>query len=204
MPRGKKADANGAPAPKGAAPATGSNELTDDQRQALFFNHKRAYEASLAKKKEADAAFKNVCKLAKAELGDDAVKSIKDAILLDSPEGEAQLQAEIVRVMRIARWMNIPFGAQPDMFSDFSDPRPATERARAEGKKSGMEGLVCKPPYAPTLPQADEWTEGWREGQRAIFSIQKTADGDVFDASDEERRQVAAQAPDFVAADTAH
>jgi ribosome modulation factor len=156
-----------------------SEALTDDQNQALFFSHKRAYEAALAKKKEAAAAFLKVCKLAKSELGDDAVLSIKDAILLDTDEGEAKLRADLERQLRIARWMNVPFGQQAELFSDANDRRPATERARAEGKKAGMEGLAMKPPYHTALPQFDQWVEGWHEGQAAIFAITKPKDAEA-------------------------
>lgn len=149
-------------------------ELTDEQSQALFFQHKRHYETALAKKKETDAAFRNVCKQAKAELGADAVLSIKDAILLESEDGDAKLRAEIERQLKIARWMNMPFGQQAELFTDASDPRPATERAYAEGKKAGMEGLPNKPPHAPDVPQFKEWARGWQEGQAAIFNIGKT------------------------------
>ena len=158
-----------------------ASDLTDDQRQALFFSWKRKYETALAKKRESDSALKLVAKQAKAELGDDAVKSIKDAILLDTEEGDALLRAEIERVMRVARWMNIPFGSQAELFTDFTDRRPAVDRARAEGKKAGMEGLPMKPPYANTLPQFDQWVEGWHEGQTAIFNIQRTQDAEIFD-----------------------
>lgn len=187
------------PTEKTAAPANaGKNELTDDERQALFFQHKKKYETALAKKKEADAAFKNACKLAKAECGADAVASIKDAILLDSEDGEKKIRADIERQLRVARWMNVPFGQQAELFTDFTDRTPAVDRARAEGKKAGMEGQTMKPPYANTLPQFDQWVEGWHEGQKAIFAIQRAKDAEAFDqADDEHRRELAGQKPDF-------
>ena len=193
MARRKKRKSNGAEPDAEAAEAVAeseasighNSELTDEQRQALFFSHKRNYEAALAVKKAADADFKNTCKLAKSELGDDAVASIKDAILLDTDEGEAKLMAAMERQMRVARWMNVPFGQQTDLFTDFTDPRPATERARAEGKTAGMQAAPRSPPYDQTVPQFSEWMDGYEEGQRAIFDIQKRADAELFKGDDD-------------------
>lgn len=174
MPRGKrKADG------EASANGIGHNgptkvELTDEQRQALFFQHKRGYQNALAKKKEQDAAFKNACKQARAELGRDVIKSIKLAIDLESEGGDEVLRAEIERQLEVARWMNLPFGQQAELFTDVTDPRPATERAFSEGKKAGMEGRPNKPPHAPDVPQYKEWIRGWQEGQAAIFKIGKT------------------------------
>ncbi len=91
-------------------PGPGHNsQLTDEQLQVLVFQHKKEYAAALAKKKEADAALKNVCKKAKAELGAGAVDDIKLAIELDSDEGQARLREEMDRKARVAggsAWMS--------------------------------------------------------------------------------------------------
>jgi hypothetical protein len=51
-----------APAANGPVPHDHNSqrpeEMTDEQRQALFFNHQKAYAKALAEKKEADADFK--------------------------------------------------------------------------------------------------------------------------------------------------
>jgi ribosome modulation factor len=163
-----------------------SGELTDDQRQALFFQHKRHYENALADKKTTDADFKNVCKRAKAELGPSAVAEIKDAILLDTEEGEAQIKADIERKLRVARWMAVPLGQQADLFGQ-PDRSDAKERAFAEGKRAGYEGKVCKAPFDPSVPQHDAWIEGWQVGQKELFNIQKKRDGAIFDSADQPR-----------------
>ena len=165
----------------------GHNAMTDDQLAALFFMHKKSYSAALAAKKETDAAFRNCCKLAKSELGEDAVDSIKDAILLETEEGEAKIKARIERQLRVARWMAVPFGNQSDLFSDVADRTPAVDRAHAAGKRAGMEGAPNKPPHDPSVPQFDAWMEGWSAGQAAIFNIQRERDAGMFeeDAADE-------------------
>lgn len=88
---------NGDAAKTVADPKVGHNggpkiELTEEQRQALFFNqHLPKYKAALAQKKAADAHLKNVCKIAKAELGDTVIGDIKLAIEAETPEGEAAM-----------------------------------------------------------------------------------------------------------------
>lgn len=159
-------------------------DLTDADLEALAFQHKKSYSAALATKKAADAALKNVCKLAKAELGADAVDTIKDMIALETEEGEAKLKAKIERQLRAARWMAVPLGNQAELFGDVIDRTPAIERARAEGRRVGMEGGDKKPPYDQTVPQHDAWMAGWDDGQASIIRVQKLRDDAVFDAGD--------------------
>lgn len=155
-----------------------SAEMTEQQKQALAIQHKKHYQASLARKKEADADFKNVCKRAKAEVGDDAVDLIKDMILLETEEGEAKIKAGIERQKRAALYMAAPLGAQ---FSMFEDRTPAVDRAREEGVRDGMEGKTLHPPYDPGTEQFQSYQDGWHQGQAAIFDIQKLEDASAFD-----------------------
>lgn len=159
-------------------------DLTEDQRQALAFSHKRQYEAALAKKKAADAEFKNACKRIKAELGDEGVDLIKDMILIATEEGEAKIRAAMERQMRAARYMAAPLGAQFEMFD--ADRTPAVDRARAEGRRDAMAGEALVNPYDSSVPQADAYAEGWHEGQKAAIEAQKVADGALFDAAERE------------------
>jgi hypothetical protein len=144
-------------------------DLTDDEKRALLLQHKRHYQEALADKKAADATLKNVCKKAKAECGKDAVADIKDAILMEEPNGRAAIEAEIERKHRIARWMGLPVGAAPSMFED-TDRRPAVDIAYDNGKGAGMAGAVAQPPYDPSVPQYQRWMEGWHDGQEILAS----------------------------------
>jgi hypothetical protein len=160
-------------------PALGHNQLSDADKQALFFSWKKQYVAALAKKKAADAELKNVAKKAKAELGDDAVDSIKDAIALESEDGEAIIKAAIERQLRVARWMAVPFGSQGDMFGE-PDRTPGVDRAFAEGRRDGLDGKTLNNPYASDLPQSERYATGWHDGQKAIFNIKAPVeDGDL-------------------------
>ncbi|MFG1417198.1 hypothetical protein V5F38_05215 [Xanthobacter sp. V0B-10] len=158
----------------GAPPAAGHNQLTEEQREALFFQHKKKYEQFLAAKKKADAELKNACKLAKSEVGDDAVERIKYAIELESEEGEARLKERIARQMEVARWMGLPVGAQSELFGD--DRTPAEDKAYAEGKRAGMAGNERRPPnYDASSPQAQAWLRGYDAGQEVNRSLMADA-----------------------------
>lgn len=163
--RGKRAEK---PEPKanGETPGIGHNGLTDDQRAALTFDHKKKYEAALAAKRLADAALKQVCKVAKGDLGADAVADIKLMVELATDEGEAKLKADMERRLKVARWMGMPFGSQSDMFGE--DRTPAVDRAFALGKKAGLAGETMQPPHAPETEQHRRWVEGFHEGQAVI------------------------------------
>lgn len=152
-----------------------SGDLSDVDRKALTFQHKRLYEKALAAKKAADADFKNACKLARAELGDDGVVLIKDMIALESDDGEEKIKAAIDRQRRAAEYMGLPLGAQLTLF-DEPDRTPAVDRARAEGQRDGMQGKSLANPYAPELEQHSAYAEGWHAGQKAIFNIKPMQD----------------------------
>lgn len=148
-PKGSKNRKNGAAETKSEAPppnagsVPGHNakppELTDDQRAALTFQHKTKYQEALTKKREYARQFLQVCKLAKSELGDDAVLTIKDMIDLDTEEGEAKLKSAVDRQMRAARWMGMAVGSAPSMFEEV-DRTPLDDREFARGKRDGLAG----------------------------------------------------------------
>lgn len=154
----------------GTGPGIGHNALTDDQRHALTADHAKKYETSLAAKKAADKAFKDICKRAHADLGDSAVLDIKDMLAASTPEGEkalvARIQAEEERQKKIARWLGLAPGTEPSMFDD--DRTPAVDRAFADGKRVGLAGGNCAPPHAPDTAQAAKWLEGFHEGQAVL------------------------------------
>lgn len=144
-----------------------NSELTEDERRALLFQHVASYEQALATKKAADAAIKNVCKLAKAELGKSATDEIKEVIALKEPGGEAALREKIERQLKVARYVNAPLGHQ---FSFAEDMRPAVDQAFEQGKIRGLQGGDMTPPYDPSLPQYQRWLEGWHAGQDILTS----------------------------------
>lgn len=155
-----------------------SNELTDEEQQTLFLMHKREYEAALAAKKKADAEFKNTCKLAKSELGKHAVAMIKDAIALETEAGEEDIQADIERKLKVARWMAVPLGSQMEMFEDRT---PAVDRAKAEGLRDGKAGKPFTTEHQRGTEQFEAYSDGYAAGQKAIFAIQRKEDAELFE-----------------------
>lgn len=190
MGRTRRTKANGDDANADTAAERGKNsELTEDERRALLFQHVSAYQAALAAKKTADANIKNVCKIAKADLGKGAVADIKDIILLREPGGEQELREEIERKLRVARYVNAPAGYQ---FSFAEDMRPAVDQAFEAGKIQGLDGGDMAPPYDPTLPQYQRWLEGWHAGQEVLSSdFRKKISGDAPPPPDSDELRVA-------------
>ena len=159
MGRKKKTDL--APADGTTPPPATHNGLSDDDLQVLTFQHKRAYEGALALKKKHDADFKNVCKKAKAELGKNAVETIKIMIELETDEGELEIKGRIERAMQAARWMGASLGTQFTLFGDTGD----TVKEFEEGKRVGLAGDPCKPPFDGSSPAYQKWINGWHRGQ---------------------------------------
>lgn len=195
MARGKRAESTPKPkkqknkATTEADPGLGHNgpaELTDDQRFALTAVHKAAYAKALETKKTADAALKQVCKIAKAELGATAVDDIKDLIALDTPEGEAAHKAKVDRMVKVARWMGLPVGTQGSIF-DPVDRQPAEDKAHAEGKRHGLAGDRQQNPHSPGTPQYQKYLDGFHDGQAVLakgIRPMPPAEADELDALD--------------------
>lgn len=138
--------------------------LTEEQRQALHWQHLKSYERALKLKKDADAAFKNACKIIKADGGN--VNAIKLTISLQTPEGESAFRARMEMEAEVAKWNGV--GVQVDMFSD--ERQPSVDKARADGKRAGLKGETAKPPHAPETEQFRQWMEGYYEGQSVLTS----------------------------------
>lgn len=162
----------------GSTPDVGHNsktELTDEQKQALFFHHRRLYDGRLSAKKAADAEFKNACKLIKSEGG--SVADIKLSISLEADGGEEAMQQSIQDQLRVARWMGAALGTQFSMF-DATDRAPATEKAFNEGKRAGMAGETAKTPAGYTGEAEQQWLAGHAKGQEVLMStLPLTKDG---------------------------
>src|ERR1019366_1204385 len=156
------------------APRTNS-DLTEDERRALHFRHCSEYERALDIKKKADAGIKNVGKRIKAE--SDSVAKCKQTIQARSPQGEAELRAEIEQTAEVLRWSGVQVGETAEMFAD---RRPGEEAALEHGKIAGLRGERASPPHDPGTPAHDQWMAGWHVGQAGLMtSFEKIpAEGD--------------------------
>jgi hypothetical protein len=146
-------------------PASATHEgLTDDQRRALFYFHIQKYEVALAKKKAADADFKNACKLSRSEMGADAITRFKLAIQLRTEEGIEEVKAQMHSEMEVARWVNARLGMQLELFEEGNERELAFE----DGKVAGLAGSPRKPPAELAKDEAQSWLKGYGEGQKVL------------------------------------
>lgn len=167
-PRGSKKAAptsDGRPATTEHNKAKAATDLTDEQMHALTAHHAAAYEKALAVKKDGDAKFKNVCKLAKG----DGVKvtAIKKFIDAETPEGQARIKLDVEESARIARWKSADLGFAFKLW-DIDDTN-----SFQRGKEHGVAGAPCK---SPAGLDPVEYARGWQEGQRIKLSSIKKFD----------------------------
>lgn len=137
--------------------------LTDEQLEALTASHVEAYSKALTRKKEADAALKNVCKVAKSE--GVLLADIKAYIDAGTEEGQERLTEQAVRFMRVARWRGFPLGHQAGLFDETPASTPA--RSFTLGKEAGLAGKTL---FVPTNCNIEEFTRGWHEAQHSMLS----------------------------------
>lgn len=143
----------------------GPPPMTFGQRRDLAFQHKHQYSHLLARKKEADAVFKNRCKLIRSDLGKDGVDLIKAMILLGTDQGELLMKQGIAVQLEAAQYEGANIGSQLEMFGP--SPGEAIEIARGEGRKAGKQGKPAKPPYDPG-DQFQAWLQGHGEGNAEL------------------------------------
>lgn len=151
--------------------------LTDDELHALTLHHKKQYESALATKKKAASSFLEVTKKIKAELGSAGLLDIKDMLSSESEDDfEEKIQSELERKARLARWLGLDVGTQIDLFGESSGVKPPlAERAYEDGKRAGLAGEICKPPFDTGGEGHQKYVEGWHFGQSIKASqIKKT------------------------------
>lgn len=163
--RGKKPKAS---APPAAADVVGHNnppeEMTEDQKRALAFQHADKIEKQAAVVATAVSEMRRLYKVGKA---DGFPKARLDRIIsLRKDGGEERLKAEIAADLEIARWLAMPIGTTVDMF-DMSAPdrTPAVDKAFELGKISGMRAERPEPPYPANSPTGQGWMRGYHAGQ---------------------------------------
>jgi hypothetical protein len=141
-----------------------SGGITDQQQEALWFQH-RGQLVNLQGQIDALVAKKrNVYKSLKADLGITKTEADYAIGLADDADNKA-LHSHRRRMM-LARWENHPIGTQADMFDDV-DRTPGVQKAYNAGKKVGFLGEPCSPPHDPATEQAQRWIAGWQDGQAA-------------------------------------
>lgn len=164
------------PAPEGAPKTT--NQLSDEQRHALFENDYAKYLVLDASFKKAQKALKDFGKIVKADLGPYGLDMIKLRMRIEGDESAAatdDAKGLVLDTLRVLRWAGLPIGHTDDIFQTF-DARPLEEQAEDAGRIAGMRGEAMKAPERwATGDVYQAWCRGWNKGQEEIFAIRPTA-----------------------------
>lgn len=140
-------------------------ELTDSERQELFIRDKAAFQVAKAKLDTATADLRNVRKRIKAD--GFSITQILTGIACSTPEGEADVKAQIAERLQAALWVGASWGDQLELFNE-PDRTPLVDRAFGEGKRCSMENKRAKPDYAPGTPGYVAFMNGYHEHQREL------------------------------------
>jgi hypothetical protein len=122
-------------------------------------------------------------KAAKADGVDlDALKMLEKLADLETDEAEIQLR----HLREYAAWIDLPIGAQLDMFG--KPPQPDAEaaekqrehNAKLQGKSAGESGqLRGDNPYDAGSPEHVAWDRAWTSGNKVWLKGQKSLAGDL-------------------------
>ncbi len=138
----------------------GANSAEDANRRALFLVHKGDYVKAKDRLTKAQTAIRGLEKVIKSD--GFKVAQVKDAILMDSPEGEEQIRMEIANRLLAAQWAGSVLGQQLALFLE-PDRTPAVDMAYDEGVRDCIEGKTAKPGYSPDTAQAMRYLEGYHD-----------------------------------------
>lgn len=141
-----------------------SRDLTSGELRALTFAHAEKIKRATNLWKEANEARKVLRKQAKAEgiaSGDiDFILRWWDA------DKEDVIVDQLKRFNRLAQWLAMPIGHQPDLDFDEPDREPAEDLAYREGMTANYAGEFGHAnPHSAGTPQHQRWAEGWEDGQ---------------------------------------
>ena len=136
-------------------------QLSDQQRQALMFSHKRKLVPLLEAEKLAKGAVTKAWEAAKKE--GIPKKDIQLAIRLESEEGIETVKLDVERTNRVARWLGV--AKQLDMFGE---KETVAQRHYEDGRRAALNDLPAKPPAHLAGKDAQTWLEGHAAGRTAL------------------------------------
>lgn len=150
--------------------------LSDQQRQALMFSHRRKLVPLLEAEKEAKAAVKKAYELAKNE--GVSKKDLKLAMQLESEEGIEAAKNDLERTNRIARWLGV--AKQLDLFGD---KETRAQRHFEDGRRAALNDLPRSPPSHLDTKDANIWLEGHSAGRTSLNESRIRDMGPLGDAA---------------------
>lgn len=168
---------------------SGPRDLTEDEQRTLLIGvHTPMLEKALAKFRSAQADYRNVKKLIKAEGSDP--RDCELVLKLRDESGLEKVKREREREDRILNFMAAEIGTQFTLFDGMSRT-PSVDLAFEAGRLAGIDGKDPSPPHAAHTPQGQKWMEGWHEGQRERREVLlKMKQPDVPEDSEFERVNV--------------
>lgn len=142
-----------------------AEELSDQQRQTLLFQHRRKVKPLLAAKKFADSALQKAYELAKKE--GITRQEIELAIKLETDEGTEAVKSKVEQMMRVARWIGSKIGSQLDLFPAGTK----AEQAYDDGKRAALDDQACRPPEHLSQASAQQWITGHGAGRAQLNEL---------------------------------
>jgi hypothetical protein len=146
-----------------------SHNLVDPEKAEAFRHDVEQWQALNAK---AESAKDKLKAFEKGALKNDgfSVKMVKDAVLLATPEGQAQFRAEMAARLTTAAFLNMKIGEQLPLFLDggsalSGDPE---KRAYDEGQSASMANQPMKPPYDPDTKEYAAFAKGYHTHQEKL------------------------------------
>lgn len=135
--------------------------LSDQQRQALLFNHRRKLTPLLEAESQAKAAVKKAYELAKKE--GIPKQDLKLAMQLETDEGIEAAKNDLERTNRIARWLGV--AKQLDLFGD---KETQVQRHFEDGRRAALNDQPARPPGHLGTKDAGTWLEGHSAGRTSL------------------------------------
>jgi len=165
-----------------------SNDLTPDERKALFMEHMRKVSAQQAICDRENEERKRLRKVAKTD--GILLADLDYGLRILKVEDPTIIIEELKRRSEIAFWFALPIGTQTDMFDSF-EREPAVDRAFREGMTAGSLGKDCNPPYGAPSAVHDSWKDGWRQSQdKMAQDLQSAMEKKNADIHKKEEEQV--------------
>ncbi|PSJ60775.1 hypothetical protein [Pseudaminobacter soli (ex Li et al. 2025)] len=140
-----------------------SNELTENERKALFFHHLRKRMEHNANLAEINAEKKADAKIAQAD--GQVIGDIDYAIKALNADDKATVTDRFIAAGEILSWLGLTPGFQSDMFRDRA---PAVDRIEKDGELAGLAGRDPKSPYDTGSNEDLAWMRGWDNGQQIM------------------------------------
>lgn len=148
--------------------SSGPVERSAAEVQELFLSHRRAWTRAITQV----AAAKQSLSKVKALLKQDGfkVRQMQIADDLGTVNGEAKRTNEVDDVLRVARWIGHPMGAQLDLFAQASTTLSAESQQYERGRAASADNQPRKPPdyFAVGSDPYETWLEGYDDHQREL------------------------------------